>query len=90
MGDTIRLVMNQNQRSFLPRNSNRAKAKAAAGAGVGAEIVARVQSACFDALDAPVLRVTNRDVPQPYATNLEKLVLPNVQRILLIVQYLRL
>ena len=50
-------------------------------AGVGAEIVARVQAACFDALDAPILRVTNRDVNQPYATNLEKLVMPSVERI---------
>ena len=50
-------------------------------AGVGAEIAARVQEACFDALDAPVLRITNRDVPQPYATNLEKLVMPSVDRI---------
>lgn len=51
-------------------------------AGVGAEIAARVQEACFDALDAPVLRVTNRDVNQPYATNLERLVLPSVDRIM--------
>ena len=43
-------------------------------AGVGAEISARVHEACFDALDGPVLRVTNRDIPQPYATNLEQLV----------------
>jgi len=50
-------------------------------AGVGAEITARVHEACFDALDAPVLRVTNRDLPQPYATNLEKLVVPSVERI---------
>ena len=50
-------------------------------AGVGAEITARVQEACFDALDAPILRVTNRDIPQPYATNLEKLVMPSVDRI---------
>ena len=50
-------------------------------AGVGAEIAARVQEACFDALDAPILRVTNRDIPQPYATNLEKLVMPSVERI---------
>ncbi len=50
-------------------------------AGVGAEIVARVQAACFDALDAPVLRVTNRDVNQPYASNLEKLVVPSAERI---------
>lgn len=50
-------------------------------AGVAAEIVARVQETCFDQLDAPVLRVTNRDVPSPYATNLEKLVMPSVDRV---------
>jgi pyruvate dehydrogenase E1 component beta subunit len=50
-------------------------------AGVAAEISARVQEACFDLLDAPILRVTNRDVNQPYAPNLEKLVLPSVERI---------
>jgi pyruvate dehydrogenase E1 component beta subunit len=50
-------------------------------AGVGAEIAARVQEACFDSLDAPILRVCNRDVPQPYATNLEKLVVPSVERV---------
>ena len=32
----------------------------------------------FDWLDAPVLRVTGRDVPMPYAANLERLALPNV------------
>jgi len=51
-------------------------------AGVGAEIAARIQEACFDVLDAPVLRVTNRDVPQPYSTNLEKLVMPSTDRII--------
>jgi len=50
-------------------------------AGVGAEIAARVQEACFDYLDAPVLRVANRDINQPYATNLEKMVIPNPDRI---------
>ena len=50
-------------------------------AGVGAEIVARVHEACFDALDAPIGRVTNRDINQPYATNLEKLVSISVDRI---------
>ncbi len=50
-------------------------------AGVGAEISARVQEACFDLLDAPILRVTNRDINQPYAPNLEKLVLPSIDRI---------
>ena len=51
-------------------------------AGVGAEITARIQEACFDILQAPVLRVANRDVPQPYATNLEKLVVPSPERII--------
>jgi pyruvate dehydrogenase E1 component beta subunit len=51
-------------------------------AGVGAELSARIQEACFDALDAPILRVCNRDVNQPYATNLEQLVLPSVARII--------
>ncbi|MED5372328.1 MAG: pyruvate dehydrogenase complex E1 component subunit beta [Myxococcota bacterium] len=50
-------------------------------AGVGAEIAARVQEHCFDYLDAPVMRVTNRDVPQPYATVLEREVVPNPKRI---------
>jgi pyruvate dehydrogenase E1 component beta subunit len=50
-------------------------------AGVGAEIVARLQEALFDVLEAPVLRVTSRDVPQPYASNLEKLVNPDAARV---------
>ena len=51
-------------------------------AGVGAEIVAQVQNACFSYLAAPILRVTNRDVPQPYATVLEQEVNPNPARII--------
>jgi pyruvate dehydrogenase E1 component beta subunit len=35
----------------------------------------------FDDLDAPPDRVTNLDVPMPYATNLEQLVLPSVARV---------
>jgi pyruvate dehydrogenase E1 component beta subunit len=46
--------------------------------GVGAEISARLMVDAFDYLDAPVLRVTGRDVPMPYAANLEKLALPSV------------
>ncbi len=46
--------------------------------GVGAEIAARVMSEAFDYLDAPVVRITGKDVPMPYAANLEKLALPNV------------
>ncbi|MDB5509542.1 MAG: Transketolase central region [Hyphomicrobiales bacterium] len=46
--------------------------------GVGAEIAARIMEKAFDWLDAPVLRVTGKDVPMPYAANLEKLALPTV------------
>ncbi|ALA18943.1 MULTISPECIES: pyruvate dehydrogenase complex E1 component subunit beta [unclassified Chelatococcus] len=46
--------------------------------GVGAEIAARVMERAFDYLDAPVLRVSGKDVPMPYAANLEKLALPSV------------
>jgi pyruvate dehydrogenase E1 component beta subunit len=49
--------------------------------GVGAEIAARVQSEAFDWLDAPVARVTGKDVPMPYAANLEKLALPSVAEV---------
>jgi pyruvate dehydrogenase E1 component beta subunit len=50
--------------------------------GVGAEISARVMEHAFDYLDAPVLRVTGKDVPMPYAANLEKLALPSVSEII--------
>jgi pyruvate dehydrogenase E1 component beta subunit len=46
--------------------------------GIAAEIVARVMADAFDYLDAPVLRVSGKDVPMPYAANLEKLALPTV------------
>ncbi len=46
--------------------------------GVGAEIAARVMEDAFDWLDAPVTRVSGKDVPMPYAANLEKLALPSV------------
>ena len=50
-------------------------------AGVGAEIAHRIYVNAFDHLDAPILRVTSEDVPMPYAGNLEKLVLPNADRV---------
>jgi len=40
-------------------------------AGVGAEIADRIQMNTFDSLDAPIIRVTQEDVPMPYAKNLE-------------------
>ncbi|MGX5733455.1 pyruvate dehydrogenase complex E1 component subunit beta [Bosea thiooxidans] len=46
--------------------------------GVTAEIGMRIMEAAFDYLDAPVARVTGKDVPMPYAANLEKLALPNI------------
>ncbi|KQP94371.1 MULTISPECIES: pyruvate dehydrogenase complex E1 component subunit beta [unclassified Methylobacterium] len=50
--------------------------------GIGAEISARLMVDAFDYLDAPVLRVTGKDVPMPYAANLEKLALPNVAEVI--------
>ena len=46
--------------------------------GVTAEIGMKTMEAAFDYLDAPVARVTGKDVPMPYAANLEKLALPNI------------
>ena len=46
--------------------------------GIGAEISARIMEEAFDYLDAPVIRVSAKDVPLPYAANLEKLALPSV------------
>jgi pyruvate dehydrogenase E1 component beta subunit len=46
--------------------------------GIGSEIAMRIIENAFDYLDAPVVRVTGKDVPMPYAANLEKLALPNV------------
>ena len=50
-------------------------------AGVGAEIAIQVMEKAFDWLDAPIARVTGKDVPMPYAENLEKLALPQVEDI---------
>ena len=50
-------------------------------AGVGAQIVATIQEEAFDHLDAPVLRVTQADIPMPYAKNLEALAKPNADRV---------
>ena len=46
-------------------------------AGIGSEIAALVMEQGFDLLDAPLVRVTGKDVPMPYAANLEKLALPS-------------
>ncbi|RXD06837.1 pyruvate dehydrogenase complex E1 component subunit beta [Sphingomonas sp. UV9] len=48
---------------------------------IASEIVSVVMEHGFDDLDAPVLRVANEDVPMPYAANLEKLMLVNVDKV---------
>ena len=50
--------------------------------GIGAEIAAQLMEHAFDYLDAPVTRVTGKDVPMPYAANLEKLALPSVDEVI--------
>lgn len=50
-------------------------------AGVGAEMAAIMMEHAFDWLDAPMVRVCAKDVPLPYAANLEKLALPQVEDI---------
>jgi len=49
--------------------------------GIGAEISARISEQAFDWLDAPVARVTAKDVPLPYAANLEAMALPQANDI---------
>ena len=48
-------------------------------AGIGSEIAAIAMEDLFDELDAPVVRVAGKDVPMPYAANLEKLALPTTE-----------
>jgi pyruvate dehydrogenase E1 component beta subunit len=50
--------------------------------GIGAEIAARIMEDAFDYLDAPVARVSAKNVPLPYAANLEKLALPSVAEVI--------
>jgi pyruvate dehydrogenase E1 component beta subunit len=51
-------------------------------AGIGSEIAALVMEQAFDYLDAPVKRVTGKDVPLPYAANLERLALPQIDDVI--------
>ena len=51
-------------------------------AGIGSEICAIIMEQAFDYLDAPVARVSGKDVPLPYAANLEKLALPNISDVI--------
>src|ERR687893_39567 len=50
-------------------------------AGIGAEVAMQVIEQAFDWLDAPPVRVCGKDVPMPYAANLEKLALPTIPEI---------
>jgi pyruvate dehydrogenase E1 component beta subunit len=49
--------------------------------GSGAQIADSIQRHGFDDLDAPIVRVTGRDVPMPYAKPLENVVLPSAERV---------
>ncbi|MEY2439939.1 MAG: pyruvate dehydrogenase component beta subunit, partial [Verrucomicrobiota bacterium] len=50
--------------------------------GVGAEVCYRIQKNIFDELDAPIIRVSQEDVPMPYNERLEKAVLPNIDKLM--------
>jgi pyruvate dehydrogenase E1 component beta subunit len=50
--------------------------------GVGAEVCYRIQQNIFDELDAPIIRVSQEDVPMPYNERLEKAVLPNADKVI--------
>jgi pyruvate dehydrogenase E1 component beta subunit len=56
--------------------------------GVGAEVADRIQRLAFDALDAPVLRVTTLDVPMPYSAKLEQACMPQPDRVVATVRRL--
>ncbi len=49
--------------------------------GIGSEISSQIMEKAFDYLDAPILRVAGKDVPMPYAANLEAMALPQVDDI---------
>ncbi|KQT48704.1 pyruvate dehydrogenase [Aureimonas sp. Leaf454] len=49
---------------------------------IGSHIASELMERAFDHLDAPVLKVTGKDVPMPYAANLEKLALPTVKDVI--------
>lgn len=50
--------------------------------GITATVASLIQEEAFDALDAPILRVTQADVPMPYAKGLERIAKPGVEHIL--------
>ena len=50
--------------------------------GLGSTIVSIIQEEAFDDLDAPVLRVSQADVPMPYAKNLEQMAKPSIEGVI--------
>ena len=50
--------------------------------GVGAEVMARIYEQAFDYVDAPILRVAQKEVPLPYNRKLEQMALPQVEDII--------
>ncbi|MEJ0012853.1 MAG: pyruvate dehydrogenase complex E1 component subunit beta [Bauldia sp.] len=51
-------------------------------ASIGSYIASEITMQAFDYLDAPAIKVSGKDVPMPYAANLEKLALPNVAEVI--------
>jgi pyruvate dehydrogenase E1 component beta subunit len=49
--------------------------------GITATVAAMIQEEAFDHLDAPILRVTQADVPMPYAKAMEKVAKPSAERV---------
>jgi pyruvate dehydrogenase E1 component beta subunit len=49
---------------------------------IGGHVASEIMTQAFDWLDAPVLKVSGKDVPMPYAANLEKLALPSVAEVI--------
>ena len=50
--------------------------------GIGAQVVDIIQREAFDYLDAPVVRITQADIPMPYAKQLEKMAKPSAERVI--------
>ena len=50
--------------------------------GIGSEVCYQIQNEIFDALDAPIMRVAQEDVPMPYNERLEKAVLPSAEKLI--------
>jgi pyruvate dehydrogenase E1 component beta subunit len=50
--------------------------------GISAEVGFQIQEYCFDDLDAPLVRVCQKETPMPYSKPLEKATIPNTERIL--------